>query len=202
VAAGVFEHVDARVFGELRGLFAGFHGKVNTKFKPKREILLVRLAAMEDEIIHAYGRENLQIMKSALIAGSAAIILVLGLVHLLYTFHGTMLHPRDPDLTAKMMAVSPVISRETTMWRAWVGFNASHSFCLIFFGALYGYLAMRHGAFLFQSWFLLAFGLLLLLGYAVLSRLYWFNAPFRGVVLAAVLYLLGIVVNLMQSAAR
>src|SRR5215475_5104445 len=131
---------------------------------------------------------------SALIAGSAAIMWLLGCLHLLYTFRGPKLRPRDSDLLAKMMTVSPVISPETTMWRAWVGFNASHSFCLIFFGALYGYLAMRHGAFLFQSWFLLAFGLLLLLGYAVLSRLYWFNAPFRGVVLAAVLYVLGIVV--------
>src|SRR5215470_15355719 len=123
-------------------------------------------------------------MESAFIAASAAVILVLGLVHLLYTFRGTRLHPRDPDLTAKMMAVSPFISRETTMWRAWVGFNASHSFCLILVGALYGYLAICHSAFLFHSWFLLALGFVLLLGYAVLAKLYWFNAPFRGIVLA------------------
>jgi hypothetical protein len=30
---------------------------------------------------------------------------------------GPKLHPRDPDLTAKIMTVSPVITRETTMWR-------------------------------------------------------------------------------------
>jgi Ca2+/Na+ antiporter len=116
-------------------------------------------------------------------------------VHLLYTFRGQKLHPRDPDLTAKMMAVSPVISSETTMWRAWIGFNASHSFCLILFGVLYGYLAIRHSAFLFQSWFLLALGLVLLLAYAVLAKLFWFAAPFRGVVLAALLYFLGIVIK-------
>jgi hypothetical protein len=139
-------------------------------------------------------------MRSAFIAASAAVILLLGVTHLLYTFRGTKLHPRDPDLTAKMMAVSPVISRETTMWRAWVGFNVSHSFCLILFGALYGYLAIRHSAFLFHSWFLLTLGFAVLLGYAFLAKLYWFNAPFRGIVLAAVLYVLGIVVNLAQSA--
>jgi hypothetical protein len=98
-----------------------------------------------------------------------------------------------------MMTVSPVISRETTMWRVWVGFNATHSFGLILFGAMYGYLAMRHSGFLFHSWFLLALGFALLLGYAVIARLYFFTAPFRGVVLAAALYLLGIVVNLGQS---
>jgi hypothetical protein len=132
---------------------------------------------------------------SAFIAASAAVILLLGLVHLLYSFRGPKLHPRDPDLTAKMMAVSPVISQETTMWRAWVGFNASHSFCLILFNALYGYLAIRHSAFLFHSWFLLALGFLLLLSYPALAKLYWFTAPFRGLVLAAVLYLLGVVFN-------
>ena len=52
---------------------------------------------------------------SAFVAASATVILFLGLSHLLYTFRGPNLHPRDPDLTARMMTVSPVISRETTM---------------------------------------------------------------------------------------
>jgi hypothetical protein len=132
---------------------------------------------------------------SGFIAASAGVMLLLGLMHLLYTFRGPKLHPRDPDLIAKMMAVSPVISSETTIWRAWVGFNVSHSFCLILFGALYGYLAIRHSAFLFHSWFLLALGLVLLLSYAALAKLYWFTAPFRGVAFATVLYLFGIAWN-------
>jgi hypothetical protein len=135
-------------------------------------------------------------ISSMLIAASAAVILLLGLVHLLYTFRGPLLHPSDAELTAKMMTVSPIISRETTMWRVWIGFNASHSFGLILFGTLYGYLAVRHRAFLFQSWFLLVLGFALLLGYAILAKLYWFSAPFRGVTLAAVLYFIGIVVNM------
>jgi hypothetical protein len=139
---------------------------------------------------------------SAFIAASAAIILLLGLVHLLYTFRGPNLHPRDQDLTARMMAVSLVITGETTMWRAWVGFNATHSFGLVLFGALYGYLALRHSSVLFHSWFLLALGFALLLGYVVIAKLYFFIAPFRGVLLAATLYLLGVVVNLAQSKLR
>jgi hypothetical protein len=94
-----------------------------------------------------------------------------------------------------MMTVSPVLTRETTMWRVWVGLNATHSFGLILFGALYGYLAICHSAFLFRSWYLLALGFTLLLSYAAIARLYFFTAPFRGIALAAVLYLLGIVVN-------
>jgi hypothetical protein len=135
-------------------------------------------------------------ISSLFIAGSAGIIAILGLVHLLYTFRGQKLQPRDADLMAKMMTVPLFISRETTVWRTWIGFNASHSFCLIFFGAVYGYLATHHRAFLFHSWFLLSLGFVLLLGYVVLARLYFFRTPFLGVVLAAVLYLLGVAVNL------
>ena len=135
-------------------------------------------------------------ISSVFIAGSAAVSLLLGLIHLLYTFRGNKLHPRDSDLTAKMMTVPLFISRETTVWRTWIAFNASHSFCLIFFGAVYGYLAARHSAFFFHSWFLLVLGFALLLGYVVLAKLYFFRTPFLGVVLAAVLYLLGTVVNL------
>jgi hypothetical protein len=133
------------------------------------------------------------VLASSLVAASAIVILLLGLTHLLYTFHGTKLHPRDPQLTAILKEMSPVITRQTTMWKAWVGFNASHSFGAILFGAVYGYLAVVHGAFLFQSQFLLGLGLLLLVGYALLGKLYWFSTPFRGTVLAMLLYLGGLI---------
>jgi hypothetical protein len=131
----------------------------------------------------------------SLVAASATIILLLGLVHLVYTFHGRKLHPRDADLETRLKQVSPVLTRETTMWRAWVGFNASHSFGAILFGAVYGYLAVVHSAFLFQSRFLLLLGLLLLAVYVFLGKLYWFSVPFRGIVLATVLYVAALIVR-------
>ena len=131
---------------------------------------------------------------STLIAASAAIILVLGLIHLLYTFRGRKLHPRDEGLEARLRAVSPVITRQTTMWKAWIGFNASHAFGTILFGSIYGYLAIWHNSFLSQSLFLQLLGLLLLAGYVVLGKLYWFSIPFRGAVLAIALYSAALVV--------
>lgn len=125
---------------------------------------------------------------AALITASAAILLFLGLIHLLYTFRGPNLHPRDAELEARLREVSPVLTRQTTMWKAWVGFNASHSFGAIFFGVVYGYLSLAHPGFLFGSLFLLSVGLLLLLGYAFLGYRYWFSVPFRGIGLATVLY--------------
>lgn len=130
----------------------------------------------------------------ALIVASAGIIFLLGLAHLVYTFRGTKLHPRDPDLQVRMKGASPVITRQTTMWKAWIGFNASHSFGALLFGTVYGYLAIVHGAFLFQSPFLLLVGLALLSGYVFLGRVYWFSVPFRGIVLSTLLYLAALVV--------
>ena len=134
----------------------------------------------------------MNILPTSLLAGSAAIILLLGLAHLLFTFNGTKLVPRDSELQVRMREVSPFISRETSMWKAWVGFNASHSFGAILFGAIYGYLAVFHGALLFQSVFLLFLGLLVLVGYLLLAKHYWFSVPFRGILLATVLYVLAL----------
>jgi hypothetical protein len=129
---------------------------------------------------------------SWLVAASAAIPLALGLAHFLFTFRGPKLAPRDPALEARMREVSPVITRQTTMWRCWIGFNASHSLGLVLFGAVYGDLALTQSDLLFGSAFLLALGLAALLGWAVLARRYFFSTPLRGVVLATALYVIGV----------
>jgi hypothetical protein len=132
---------------------------------------------------------------SLLVAASAAIILLLGFIHLVYTFSGSKLLPRDGELHTRMQEVSPVITRQTTMWKAWIGFNASHSYGLLLFGAVYGYLALAHREFLFHSVFLLALGLILLFGYVFLAQRYFFRIPLRGVLLVTLLYGLALIVS-------
>jgi hypothetical protein len=134
-------------------------------------------------------------LPSILIALSAAVVLLLGSAHLLFTFYGPKFDPRDPELKTRMMAISPVISRQLSMWQAWIGFNYSHSFGAILFGLVYGYLSLWHGDLLFRSWFLLGLGLLLLLAFLVVGKIYWFSTPFRGILLSAVLYGLGLLLH-------
>jgi succinate dehydrogenase hydrophobic anchor subunit len=74
---------------------------------------------------------------------SAAILFALGVLHLVYTFWDPRLTPRDPALKVRMSEVSPVISKETTMWRTWVGFNASHGMGAMLFGLVYGFWHLR-----------------------------------------------------------
>lgn len=132
---------------------------------------------------------------SLLIAAGAGIVLFLGMLHLLFTFYGERFHPRDAQLKAQMEASPLVLTRQTTVWRAWVGFNASHSYGAILFGVVWGYLAMRQAPFLYSSWFLLGLGMVVLLAYLALARLYWFSVPFRGLLLATVLYGAGLYVK-------
>jgi len=94
-----------------------------------------------------------------------------------------------------MSQISPVITKETTMWRCWVGFNASHSMGLILFGLIFGFLALAHGQLLFRSPFLLVVGLVVLGGFVVLSKVYWFSAPFIGTSISLACYVASIALS-------
>ncbi len=81
------------------------------------------------------------------------------------------------------------------MWRAWVGFNVSHSMGAILFGLVFGFLALAHGPLLFQSPFLLIVGLAMLGGFVVLGKVYWFSAPFRGISMSLACYVASIALS-------
>jgi hypothetical protein len=74
-----------------------------------------------------------------------------------------------------------------------IGLNATHSCGLLLFGAVYGYLALAHRDFLFRSVFLLALGLILLFGYVFITQRYFFRTPLLGLLLATLLYGLGLI---------
>jgi hypothetical protein len=132
-------------------------------------------------------------LASILIAASGAILLALGLIHVFITYAGRLLLPRDRALRERMEAVSPVISRDTTMWRAWQGFNASHGLGVMLFGVVYIDLALRNTDLLARDVVLQGIGLAWLLAWVLLAVRHWFNVPQAGTVLATLLYAAGLV---------
>jgi hypothetical protein len=126
-----------------------------------------------------------------LIAASTAVLGALGVIHLVYTYHGNKLDSRDPAVREAMERSHPAITRQTTVWRATKGFNASHSLGIIAFALVYGDLALQRTDVLRGSPFLLTLGMAVLLAYLVLSQRYFFSFPFRGVALACALYASG-----------
>lgn len=132
-------------------------------------------------------------VSAILIAASALIVFVLGTLHLVFTYRGRLFEPRDAALLEAMKAAAPRVSRETTIWRAGIGFHASHSQGAMLFGLIYAYLALEPTGFLYRSVFLMAVGMVALCCYLALASLYWFKVPLRGMLLATCLYAAGLI---------
>jgi len=126
---------------------------------------------------------------------SASIVLTLGVLHLFSTFWSQGLTPRDPALQISMSQTSPIMTRQTTMWRCWLGFNTSHSMGLILFGLIYGYLALAQSQLLFRSPFLLVVGLVMLGCLIVICKLYFFRTPLIGVTASFVFYIVSVALS-------
>ena len=94
-----------------------------------------------------------------------------------------------------MQDVHLVITTQTTLWRAWIGFNVSHSLGAMLFGFVYTYLAVAYPEVLFASVPLQLCGLVLLVWFLVLARLYWFSSPLIGIGLSLLCYICGMALN-------
>jgi len=96
-------------------------------------------------------------------AASAVIVFVMGTGHLLLTLFSDFFDTRDPGTARRMRDDSPRLTRRTTMWDAWIGFNASHSL-----------------------------GAVLLASFLWLAWRYWFRMPLAGLIAASVCYAAGL----------
>ena len=129
-----------------------------------------------------------------LIAGGT-VFGILGLVHAVYTWTDRS-QPRRlvPDSAAVRQAMSDSGLRlargATTMWRAWVGFNFSHSLGLVTFGA--GCIAVGLSL---QSFALPKSALLVPVAigaiYSLLAVRYWFRAPAIGTAAGTLCFIVG-----------
>ena len=126
-----------------------------------------------------------------LISASAVITLIVGALHLSGTFFGPDLRPRDPELETRMKEVPLVVASQTTIWKAWIGFNASQSLGLVLFGVLYGYLPIFQFQVLLRAPLLLLVGAFFLGCLVVIAQRYLFSIPLTVFAVALVLYVVG-----------
>ena len=117
------------------------------------------------------------------------IFVLLGSLHGLYTFldirRPRRLVPQDPALTLGMTTTPLRLSRGgTTMWRAWGGFNFSHSVGVVLFGVLCIGAGVALGAMVVPVWVLLVLVVISVI-YLGISLLYWFWIPTAGIAAAS-----------------
>ncbi|MEQ8303396.1 MAG: hypothetical protein RIB47_08400 [Cyclobacteriaceae bacterium] len=123
-------------------------------------------------------------MTPILIITGNLILLCLGTLHLYYTLFTNKFSTRDAVTVEKMKADYPVLTKGTTVWNAWIGFNGSHSIGAIFFGIINIYLVVRYQEIVTHDPFFFILNTVVLGFYLWLAVKYWFNAPLVGIALA------------------
>ena len=122
-------------------------------------------------------------MSGILLILGGAVFGVLGALHAIYTLldlrNPRRLVPVDPSVAQAMANSALRLSRGgTDMWRAWIGFNFSHSLGLLLFAALAIWAGSR-----IKTLPVAMMPALTLIGciYLVLALLYWFRIPAIGI---------------------
>lgn len=119
----------------------------------------------------------------------ASIFGVLGTAHLVLTFFSNKFDAFDPKVTEAMKESTLVLTRDTTMWKAWIGFNASHSLGAILVAAFLIPLAVQDFGVIERSLWLTLLPSIVSLGYLALAWKYWFKIPLFGIALASCLFI-------------
>jgi hypothetical protein len=137
-------------------------------------------------------------MTNTLIMVGGFVFAILGLVHAIYTWADTRtprrLVPDAPSVIEAMSSSSVRLSRGgTTMWRAWVGFNFSHSLGAMMFGVACIVLGLSLRSIVLPKAVLLipvVIGCL----YLWLAIRYWFRVPAIGIAAGTACFAAGWVV--------
>ena len=138
-------------------------------------------------------------MPRLLLIVGGAVFGVLGALHALYTLldlrKPRRLVPVDPSI-AHAMANSPLrlSGGRTDMWRAWVGFNFSHSLGVLLVAGLALWAGFRFNMLPVA----IVMPVLTLIGcvYLILALLYWFRAPAIGVAIGTCCFAVAWVLSL------
>jgi hypothetical protein len=126
-------------------------------------------------------------MRQNLFVVGAALFGLLGVAHGVLTLrdlqNARSFTPTDENLRRAMAAAPLRFAPQTTIWKAWLGFNLSHSLGLLVFGTVFGAMAFRDFGMVADNLFLRFGAVLVGFIYLVLALRFWFWAP---AVLAAV----------------
>ena len=128
-------------------------------------------------------------IEQILLIVGASIFGVLGAVHLAYTFYSNKFNAFDPAVTKAMKGTSPILTKETTMWDAWIGFNASHSLGAILVAVFYVPLALSHMEVIRETAWFSFLPVIIGLSYLALAKRYWFMIPFIGILISTACFL-------------
>lgn len=111
----------------------------------------------------------------------ASIFLLLGTAHgaltLIDLSNPSSFTPRDPELRAAMQKSAIEFHPKINLWRAWLGFNLTHSLGIILFGGAFLYIGVFHSLLFSQSPLLQGCSILVSAAYLVISLKFFSQRP-------------------------
>jgi hypothetical protein len=120
------------------------------------------------------------------------VMLLLGTVHVVLTpqrpGERKGLSPVDPAVEDSMARARTHLSDRMDMWRAWVGFNLSHSLGVSLLGLTVLLAGRTSASFAFNAAVFLPLAVMVSFAYLGLAVVYWYRAPVVGVGLAVALF--------------
>ena len=125
------------------------------------------------------------------------VITILGTIHLFYTFFTDKFSSKNEKLIEEMKASFPILTKQTTIWKAWIGFNASHSSGAIFIGIVNFYLAVKYFPIFQTDHFFFLFNILIVGFYVWLAKKYWFKIPFIGLLVTFICFAVSFILTLL-----
>src|SRR5262245_38179580 len=118
----------------------------------------------------------------------AAMMGLLGTIHIVYTFFTNTREPRDAVTTAAMKETNPILTMRVNFCDECIGFNAIHGLGIVLFAGTYLLLVVGHMSWLRDSRALTWLPVAACAAYLSLSR-YWFRTPLVGLSIATACFL-------------
>lgn len=126
----------------------------------------------------------------------SAIIGLMGLMHLRGALFTNKLYPKNETAIKEMKNSSLIMTSKLNLWKSWIGFNATHGIGAAFVGLINFYLAYKYPEFLFSDKFILVSGILVALGYTLVSYKYWFKLTTLLIAFASILLIMSFTLSI------
>ena len=130
----------------------------------------------------------------------SVVIALMGSLHLRITFFSDKLFPRNKKLVDEMNVSPLILTTKSTMWKSWIGFNATHSSGVLFIGLINFYSAVNYFEMLRSDKFIAAFTILTIGFYAWVAKKYWFKTVLAGILIAWICFISSYVLMLIKHA--
>jgi hypothetical protein len=148
-------------------------------------------------------RHSLNELSRYLFLAGAAPFVVLGLLHARATPLATTdrkgLSPADPALADAMAHGRMLLTKRTDLWRAWVGFNLSHSLGAVAFGAFVLAVGRSAESFAAQAAVCGPLAVAVSGAFLAIGVRYWFRTPIAGCAVAFACFALSWVLRLLSA---